>query len=173
MKKVMLTLALAAMMLLSSCAMQNPDLKEPVVFFYPRREIAFGTDSPVIGQEIREGTGHGTDLEYLISTYLQGPLSKDLRAMFPAGTKLVSVSWKKDCLHIVLNAYAASMKNIDLSLAASCLAKSCFTAFDISCIHLESTPLPDGTAISVRIYQDSLILTDDTPMQPSEPADSQ
>ena len=48
-------------------------MKNPVTFYYPRREYQYGAEDGVISSEQREASGHADDLHYLLSLYLIGP----------------------------------------------------------------------------------------------------
>lgn len=172
MKKIICILILPLLMSLSGCNLLQGNVKEPVIFYYPRQEIICGQEDGVISKEIREASGHTDDLEYLIAVYLQGPMAKNLKNPFPAGTKLVSILQKDDCLYLVLNEAISQVKNIDLSTLGVCLAKTCFELTDFSSIHIDSTPLSDGNAISITIHRDKMILIDDTPLPAENTTDS-
>ncbi len=173
MKKFSLILVLFLLFCLSGCVLQHSDIKEPVKFYYPRQEIICGQKDGVIGSEIREASGHKDDLQYLLTSYLQGPMASNLSSPFPPATKLVSMREKDGCLYLVLNAAVSHINSIELTTLGACLAMTCFELTDVTSIHIESTPLPDGKAISVTFARDKLILTDDTPLTEPIPTESE
>ena len=67
-------------------------MKNPVTFYYPRREYQYGAEDGVISSEQREASGHANDLRYLLSLYLIGPSSDELVSPLPWGTRLLGVS---------------------------------------------------------------------------------
>ena len=67
-------------------------MKNPVTFYYPRREYRYGAEDGVISSEQREASGHTNDLRYLLSLYLIGPSSDELVSPLPWGTRLLGVS---------------------------------------------------------------------------------
>ena len=64
-------------------------MKNPVTFYYPRREYRYGAEDGVISSEQREASGHANDLRYLLSLYLIGPSSDELVSPLPWGTRLL------------------------------------------------------------------------------------
>lgn len=67
-------------------------MKNPVTFYYPRREYQYGAEDGVISGEQREASGHADDLHYLLSLYLIGPSSDELVSPLPWGTRLLGVN---------------------------------------------------------------------------------
>ncbi len=67
-------------------------MKNPVTFYYPRREYQYGAEDGVISSEQREASGHADDLHYLLSLYLIGPSSDELVSPPAMGN---TASWGK------------------------------------------------------------------------------
>lgn len=142
-------LVFATLAVFSACRYSG--MQDPVSFYYPRREIAYGNADGVIGTETREAAGHKDDLRYLLAVYLQGPLDETLYSPFPAGCRLLSVSTAGDTIAITLDSRFASLHDLDLSIACASLAKTCLTLSGAQSVHIESTPAENDSANAVNI----------------------
>lgn len=134
--------------------------KEPVEFYYLRTSFIYGAEDGVIASETRESSGHAGDLNYLLSLYLRGPLDDDLKSPFPAGCQIVELRRDSRTLRLTFDAAFAQLKDLDLTLACACLAKTCFGLSDAMEVKIDAA-VPDGnSAVNITISRDSLILED-------------
>ena len=141
---------------LSACSLQDSNNRDESCFYYRRAEFAYGSDEGVVVPELRDITGHVTDLYYLMTLYLMGPMDEDLISPFPASTKLVSVHLAEDVLTIELTSVDKSLSDTEFSLACACLTKTC----------VELCDAPQVTIISgersVTMNAEILLFYDDT-----------
>lgn len=150
-------------LLLSGCSIIQEQFKDPVTYYYLRahsdpdtRDVFFSDG--VIGSELREGSGHRNDLNYLLSIYLQGPLDERLHSPFPAGCRIVNIKKDDSLLTVVLSPNITELSDMDLTVACACLAKTCMTLTDANTVQIESSSA-DGTLSVSRTYtQEMLIL---------------
>lgn len=153
-------LLLAAVLLLSlwGCSFSGSG-KEPIEFYYLRSTFVYGAEDGVITSETRESSGHGGDLQYLLSLYLRGPLDEKLVSPFP-DCRIVEIRRDSKALRLTFDAAFAQLEDIDLTLACACLAKTCFGLSDAHQIKIDAEA-PDGnSAFSITLNRDSLILED-------------
>jgi len=101
-------------------------------FYYLRtpETYDYGTEQAVVAREQRTLTAPSKDMEYLLRLYLDGPVSEDLRTPFPEGTRLVNFQQNGHTLTIRLSEEYALLENMELTLAAACLSKTCFSLTD-------------------------------------------
>ena len=156
---------LALILLLSGCSLSNGNVKDPVEFYYlrtcgrPEENKVYFSEGP-IASEIREASGRRDDLYYLLSMYMRGPLDPDLQSPFPAGSTVVKI-WQEDqALHVVLNAIAANLEDLDLSLAVACLAQTCIALTDIEIVHIECRGIDNIVLFSTMVTDSSFLLED-------------
>lgn len=171
MKKA-LSLVLILALCLSGCAIGQDRLKEPVTFYYLRshtdaddHEVFFKDGA--IGSESREASGHRQDLNYLLAMYLQGPLDPELESPFPAGCKAVDIRLEDRVLTVSLNTVAASLNDMELTIACACLAQTCMGLADADTVHVEACG-PDGKALFTRSFTGGSLILEDLYTQPPE-----
>lgn len=130
MKRTYIT-ALLFCLLLSGCSNIGDHIKDPVTFYYIRSQTQYFDDSAVIVSEEREASGHKGDLSYLLAIYLMGPIQEDRLSPLPPGTKLYNVSTGQEEIEIRLSDLDDVLSDSEYTLAASCLAKTCFGQTEI------------------------------------------
>ena len=167
MKKI-ICLLLAVFILLSGCSFANGNIKEPVEFYYPRscsRPDEYKTffSEGAIASEIREASGRRNDLYYLLSMYLRGPLDPNLHSPFPPGSAVVKVQQNDRELSVYLNAVAANLEAMDLTVACSCLAQTCMALADVDAVYIEAQNIDDKVLFSTTLSRGSLLLEESPP----------
>lgn len=136
MKKWILWLLIGAMLLgLFGCTTQKQEFEYPINFYYLPETYTFGVSDSVLVQEQREGNGMENDLYALLSLYLKGPASPELRSPFPAGTAIVLLEQADNTLHITLSEEFAALHSAKLTLACAAIAKTCLELTD--CVNVQ------------------------------------
>lgn len=148
----------------SGCALFGSDIKEPAEFFYPRNTVVYGTADGVITSETREVSGHQNDLNYLLALYLQGPLDEGLRSPFPAGCTLVEVRVFNERMIVTLDARFTALKDMDLTVACACLAKTCLGLADVNEVQIISNSPDEEAEINITLSADRLLLEENDPL---------
>ena len=116
----------------------------------------YGAEDGVLAGEVREGSGHVGDLNYLITMYLRGPQDTTLRSPFPAGCKLEEVRSGGNTLCIVLGSEFTALENTELTLACAALAKTCLALSHTQRVRIDSSS--DEKTFTVTLTEDSLLL---------------
>lgn len=168
-----LTLFLVLLLLLSfpGCHSGKSSVMEPVTFFYLCRSDPNDIPDQVISSEIREASGHSGDLNYLLSLYLHGPLDQELKSPFPAGCELVSVIRLENTLCVTLDSSLTTLKDMRLTLACACLAKTCFSMADTDQVQIRAAASDYSESINITITKDSLLLEDNGASAPQSDSD--
>lgn len=151
-----LLLFLAACMLISLCACGAKE--GSMDFYYLRSEFLPGASDGVIAPEPRTISGE-RGLNYSLRLYLEGPVSEQYVSPFPRGLHLLSTRFDGDTLQVYLSNEFSELKDIDLTLACACLAKTCLSLTEAAQIQIISST-PDGN-ISYDVDIDSFALLDD------------
>jgi len=138
MKRLFLLLLLP-LLLLTACATEETNYQTPVNFYYIHNDVEFGTDSGVIKATVREGAGHREDYFYLISQYLNGPISYDCISPFPAGTTLEELYWDQNRVQIVLSPHITTLSGIDLTIACACLVRTVADIVGVDTVQIRSS----------------------------------
>ena len=174
MKRLICLMLALAFLLLSGCHYsESGDILEPVEFFYPRTtdHFVYGALDGVLAAEIREGTGHVGDLNYLIAMYLRGPQNENLRSPFPAGCRLEEVRSGGTILCIVLSDEFTELENAEQTLACAALAKTCLSLSGMERIRIDSAS--EDKTFSITLTLDSLLLADYSAFEASAAAESE
>ena len=137
-------------------------MKNPVTFYYPRREYQYGAEDGVISGEQREASGHADDLHYLLSLYLIGPSSDELVSPLPWGTRLLGVNRQDGTITLELTDTSFTMTDTEFTLACACL-----TMTTLSIIGGDEVTITSGSR-SVTMSRDSLTLIDDSTASTTE-----
>ena len=166
MKRFLCLILALLMAVLSACHYRSGgDILEPVEFFYPRKSTGFiyGSDNGVITSEVREGAGHISDLNYLITMYLYGPQDDDLRSPFPVGCTLKGIRSEGDTLYIRLNETFTTIEGTELTLACAALAKTCLSMTDFTNICIDARS--DEKTVSMTLDAESVLFADQTALE--------
>ena len=155
-----LCLLLCLCLFLSGCSGEL--MKNPVTFYYPRREYQYGAEDGVISSEQREASGHADDLRYLLSLYLIGPSGEDLVSPLPWGTRLLEVTQQDGVITLALTDTTQSMTDTEFTLACACLTMTTLSITGGSKVIITSG------GRSVAMSRDSLTLVDDSTASTSE-----
>lgn len=102
-----------------------------------RQSFHYTSPDGSMGRELRELTDRVDDLNYLIHLYLLGPQNENLIAIFPRTTQLLSAELAENTLTIHLSSGSSTLSDIQFTLAAAGLARSCleFSAAQTVVIH--------------------------------------
>ena len=157
-----LTVFLLAASLCACSFGSHSALLEPVEFSYPRKSDSFvyGSDQGILDTELREGSGHTNDLNYLLSMYLRGPQDDRLRNPFPSGCTLETVHREGDTLYLVLSSEFVALENMELTVACAGLTKTFLNLTDARQVCIQATALQK--TVNVTMDAESLLLSDYT-----------
>ena len=98
---------------------------ETVVFYYEQAQYQYGEPDAVIFGEERDITGHVSDMQYLLSLYMMGPISDTLHSPFPTGMQVLDVKVRMDLVRITVSEELNTLSDARYSLALACLAMTC------------------------------------------------
>lgn len=144
--------------LLLSCHRSTP--KDPLKFFYIRKEIDFESDAPVITSELRESNGNSSDINALLQLYINGPESDFLYSPIPEGTQLIRTEQTDDILFLCLSDSFAGITGLDLSLACIALGKTAMELTDAQQVRIcAETEMLDGEEWII-ISEENILLTE-------------
>ncbi|MBQ7801541.1 MAG: GerMN domain-containing protein [Oscillospiraceae bacterium] len=137
------------------------DSGDTVSFYYRRQPeaISHGQEDGVIAPETREISGGRDNLKYLLALYFRGPMDTSLTSPFPAGTNLADLRWEDATLVLTLNSAPEQLADMDLTIACTCLAKTCFGLSEAEQILIETSEGAPG----ITMTRDSFLMTDLVP----------
>lgn len=146
---------------LAACVSTPADTpQDPVKFYYPRTEFLYGKSNGVIGWEVRSGDIFQDDLALMFDSYLKGPSTDTLRNPFPKSLKFLDYSWNKGTLSLAFSREINFLKGVELTLACTCIAKTCFDLTDADSVQIMSGGTTEETVMT--IYRDHVLTFDDT-----------
>lgn len=154
MKRLYLTiLALACLFWLQGCT----NNEEPVIFYYPKAEISYHSESGVIAPEARESLSSEDSLGYLLSFYLEGPIDPALELPVPEGTQVLRMIPYDDGMLLVMSREFSQLEGMDLTIACASISKTCFGLADLQEITFAAVTQKNVVRI---VRRDSFITTD-------------
>ncbi len=128
--KRLLILCCIGCLLLCGCQLESREDREPVLFYYRQAEFVLGEDNGSIAAEERDGTGHITDMNYLLRLYLAGPLSEELICPFPSDVQLSSIRTGQGKVTVTLTGSPEHLPEAQKTLACACLTLTCLDIFE-------------------------------------------
>ena len=111
--------------LLCGCQLFSHKNREPVLFYYQQSEYVLGEENGSIDAEERDGTGHITDMDYLLRLYLAGPMNESLTSPFPADVQLTGVRTGQNMVTVTLTGSPDTLPEAQKTLACACLTLTC------------------------------------------------
>ena len=172
MKKILsVILVLLLVISLRGCSLWSQEQTGSVSFYYQRIDYSYREEDSVIAPEVRELSGYRDNLRYLMTLYFHGPQNPDLLSPFPSGTAVVDIRTEEDTLVVVLSAALTQLKDMDLTVACTCLAKTCFELVDAQQLRIETPDVGDESHISILFTRDSFVLTDTIPAETAGDSD--
>lgn len=142
-------------LLFSGCSLLEPRMMDPVTFYYLEKDYLYGEQSSVLAAEMREASGHRSDISYLMALYLMGPTEEEHMTPLPAGTRIYASEEEGGGIRLELSEASGKLSDSEYSLACACLAMTCF---DIS--EAEKITVVSGER-SITMNRNSLTLFDD------------
>ena len=140
--------------------------EEQALFYYLRATDSYNYGNPdaVIAPEQRDCSGNMNNLHYLLTLYLEGPLDPEYLSPFPKGTEIVSMGISGSSISIRLSQEFTALSGIDQTLAAACLARTCFTLRNAYQVHIYTQSRSNET-ISFTLTREDLVFMDGIPSQ--------
>ncbi len=125
---------LLACLLLFGCGKKE----EPsgIRFYYPKKDYIYQVTGGSVDFETRDVTQQ--DLSYVLRLYLLGPQEETLEAVYPSDVRLESAQIDGSTVTVRLSPIGNRMTDISFTLAASCLAKTCFAFTGTNTLILQS-----------------------------------
>ena len=137
-----------------ACSIEHKDESGQYHLYYLRNDILYGAEDGVISCEYRVKDQASPDT--LLRQYFLGPISEHLVSPYPKGTTLNSVKQYDDNLLVNLSHEFAHLSDMDQTLACACLAKTCFSLYDVSMLTIRVV----DTDLSIALSTDSLTFVD-------------
>ena len=135
MKKLLCILLILCLLIPTTGCTSN---RKDVYFYYPRKEVVSGGDDGVIAKEEREIPRSENDLKNLLTLYLEGPLSQNLKNPFPHGTKLLHVALQGNTVVLTFTEPFQKLEGIDRTIACASIVQTCLGLVSFQEIHFIS-----------------------------------
>ena len=141
---------------------RSQELHSPTSFYYCRSDPAFSGTDGIICPEQRELAGIEGDLDAILALYFQGPVSRELENLIPAGCPLLQWNREGDALHLHFSGELADLTGVELTLASACLTRTFLELTGCTTLILtaEGRRLNGETAMELTL--DGLSLRDDS-----------
>lgn len=167
MKRITILFILLAVMLpLCGCREEAEPILSPVTFYYSRAEFDHGNENSVIHGEIRESAGYEGDLIGLLNLYLNGPISEEYKATFPAGTKLKDFQVEDKTAVLTVTDQLSLARGINLTIACACLTKTVLEMTGLDAVKIQAETVNLGNSVFILMDRSSLLLLDAEEIHP-------
>ena len=164
MKRWVALLLLFSLFLCAGCG--SEDAEEPVTFYYLRSEIGYGSPDSVIVPEVRTAYGDNPTLTQLLTLYLNGPVSENLKLPMSYNVRLTEVKRSSKNLTVTFTKELSYLDGMDLTLALACISSTCFSLSDVETVTIHAPAGSSGRPVLFTAYRDSFLLYDDTTTPP-------
>lgn len=148
-------------LLFTGCAAAGEWIKEPVTFYYVRKNYQKDMDHVIAG-EVREAAGHRDDLSYLLALYCMGPAAEDLHSLLPRNTTIVPTERTANSVQLTLSETVQTITDAEFTLASACIAMTCMELIDVQ----QVTILCEDRNITIQ--EENLLLFHSMPQNPQE-----
>ena len=164
MKRILaILLCLAAAAGLCACAAKPQEAPvSPVNFYYRRAELSYEGSDGVILSEQREGSGHESDLNWLLAQYFSGPASEELTLPFRRGLRPVAWTQENGVFSLTVSQELGELSAIDLTVACACIAQTLFALTDCQAVTLRAEGVQLEGSDALSISREQLLLQDDS-----------
>lgn len=159
MKRRVCALLTALLLGLCGCS-QNKDWQNTTVFYYLRGDMTYGDADSVITTEVQNVIDKNSDLDYLLSLYLAGPIDKRLRTPFPKELSVEAISRRDDLLIVTLSDELATLTDYPYTLACVCMAMTCLHLTDAKTVRISTTGEVPANRKDLEFTRDSILLQD-------------
>ena len=157
---ICLLLVLSLSFCFLGCTKEEELPEVPVKFYYPKAEMAYGTESGVIDWEWREAAEHKKDYFYLVQQYLKGPQSENLTMSFSPNVSLKKLQVIGTSARVVLSDLAALLKGLELTIACACLAATVMEITGVTSVTIQAeNTLLDGK-VNISKTREQIVLWD-------------
>lgn len=146
-------LSVICLLCLTACTKKE----DPVIFYYPKAEISYNTDTGVLFPETRDTLSREDSLSYLLSFYLDGPIDQNLHLPVPEGTQLLRMLPYDGGMLLVMSREFSQLEGMDLTVACACISKTCFGLTDLQEITISAENQKNVLRV---IRRDSIDMTD-------------
>ena len=160
--KYKLLILFLLLLFLPACSPDSTDPENTVNYYYMQTELEFGTKSGVIKTTERNIEGHSDDYFYLISQYLNGPISYDCVSPFPAGTTLEELYWDQNRVQVILSPHITTLSGLDLMVACACLTRTVSDMTGINTVQIRPTSGLLNGEQAITLTADSFVYWDQT-----------
>lgn len=162
-----LLFSLSLLLSLCGCVLQETTAEDPILFYYERNvgepdKYLYGTADGVIAPEEREVSSRTDDLNFLLTMYLEGPVSDNLVSPFPRNATLEDILWDDRSLIVTVTGSFSDMTDLDMTLAGAALSSTCFGLTDAQTVTFTALSGSEEKSFSITLSRDSIIFVDDS-----------
>lgn len=157
---ISLLLVIVVLLTLAGCAQTTPAPERPVNFYYPANETIYDGKTPVIQAETREGSGYEEDIAGLLTVYLRGPVSEELRSPFPRWVKVTHFAASANIATLELSSEFSLLSGIDLTIACACIANTLFDLTDVHRVQIYAADSQLDSQTAIVLDRDDIYFAD-------------
>lgn len=163
MKQAICSLLIFSLLLVfPGCVVTGPTLENPTPYYYLQAEPEWDTETGMIVIEQREAPIPGEDMQTVLQTYLQGPLTPALASPFPPGITLEGLRTEGNVMYVTLSAEFGELDGVALSTACACLALTGMALSGCNEVRISAPGLHWSGSDWITLHLSDLILTDDS-----------
>ena len=131
--------------------------------FYFCQEPNYDSAQGLVMHEVRQVYYDRLAYSEIISVYLNGPKSRNLKNPFPSGTMLIDFSTEQQTAHVVLSDHLSTLTGIDLTMACTCLSLTVKDLTGCTEIQISAENALLNNRQSITINANAIQLSDLTP----------
>ena len=163
---ICLLLALLLLPCICACQKEAPTIEQPINFYYHCANPEEGLATDVIAVHVVEGAQFDGELIWILNHYVSYTPAEGFVKTFPKNCHVLSLKQYDSYVDIVMGKEFAELSGINLTIAATCIARTVADLTGIRRINLSvSDGMLDGQAI-LSINLDNLVTLDPYQTEP-------
>jgi len=165
MKRILLIFA--CLIILTACGKteltDEADMKYPIRFYYCRTdEEAYGSDTGVLGWELRDLGDYPWTTDEILELYLQGPQNEYLWMPFEQSVYTGNSRLEDGVLYVSVSGEFAALPAVHRSITAACLVHTMAQLEQVEAVQLELVGGNNLSLVGTPLTPEDFLLLDDT-----------
>lgn len=159
--KRILTIFLAAVLLLSIAGCSAPGGgEEEIAFYYKRARLSYGEENGVITAEYRSLDIQNTETITILNLYLEGPKVTELTNVFPVGCEVLEFSLAEDVATVHFNKIFGQLQDMSRTLACVCMSRTVMELTGAKCVRIRAEDVKLGSEDYLEFDENSVLYFD-------------
>jgi len=142
------------------CGCGSNAAKEQVDFYYCTTKPDYSSTAGIIRSESHNLHVDPSNYRALLSQYLKGPTSSELKSPFPTGCEIMDITLDQSTARITMNSSFAALSGVELTLACACISLTARSITGYATVEIRAADTLLDNRESIIIDTNNILLTD-------------